>query len=211
MDGTVIAAADALRLLSDHRGDALVVATMTTARLWPSVTTRPELDLPVSNCMGKASSVGLGAALARPDVRVLVLDGDGSLVMNLGTIVTVGQLQPKNFVHLVFNDGAYTTVGGAPVPGAGRADLPAMARAAGYAHSASFDSLPAFERAVPELLEREGPVFASLAIEHWRGLADFGPMTQQVMDSRLLAAAKKYWIVRQHLNPGTSSPFSTDS
>lgn len=207
----MIAAADALRALSAHRDDALVVVTMSAARLWPSVSTHPELDLPVSNCMGKASSVGLGAALARPSQKVIVLDGDGSLVMNLGTLVTIGQVQPANLVHVVFADGVYTTVGGAPVPGAGHIDLPGMARAAGYPAAAEFDGIEAFTHALPSLLALQGPVFCSLKIEHWRGLADFGPMTQQVMDQRLLGAARKYWTVRQHLNPGTGSPFASNT
>lgn len=207
----MIAAVDALRALSEHRGDALVVVTMSTARLWPSVSTRPELDVPVSNCMGKASSVALGAALARPSQKVIVLDGDGSLVMNLGTLVTIGNLQPANLVHFVFADGAYTTVGGAPVPGAGRIDLAGMARGAGYPAAAEFDDLEAFTHALPSLLALQGPVFCSLKIAHWRGLADFGPMTQQVMDQRLLAAARMFWTVRQHLNPGTVSPFASTS
>lgn len=204
----MIAAADALRLLSDHRADAVVVATMSTSRLWPSVSTRPELDLPVSNCMGKASSVGLGIALAQPRRKVFVLDGDGSLVMNLGSLVTIAQAMPKNLVHLVFVDGAYTTVGGAPVPGSDRADLAAMATAAGYPVARCIDDLDAFHAALPDLLERDGPVFIALRIAHWRGLADVGPMTQEVMDSRLIAAARKYWVVRKALLPGTASPFA---
>ncbi len=204
----MIAAADALRAISSQRDDALVVITMSTARLWPSVSTRPERDLPISNCMGKASSVALGAALARPDLKVLVLDGDGSLVMNLGSLVTIGQMQPKNLIHFLFNDGAYTTVGGAPVPGAGKADIAAMSAAAGYRCSKSYESIEDLVKGLPHLLSTDGPVFCNLFIEHWRGLADVGPMTQQVMDTRLLAAAKKYWTVRQELNPDTASPFA---
>lgn len=204
----MIAAADALRLISAQRGDALVVVTMSTARLWPSVSTCPERDLPISNCMGKASSVALGAALARPDLRVLVLDGDGSLVMNLGTLVTIGHIQPKNLTHFVFNDAAYTTVGGAPVPGAERADFAAMARAAGYQQARVCSELQDFAEHLPNLLLNDGPTFCSLRIAHWHGLADVGPMTQEVMDSRLIAAATKFWTVRQALNPGTASPFA---
>jgi phosphonopyruvate decarboxylase len=204
----MIAAADALRLLSAHREDALVVVTMSTGRLWPSVSTRPDLDLPISNCMGKASSVALGVALARPDLCVWVLDGDGSLVMNLGTLVTIGHAQPKNLIHFVFNDAAYTTVGGAPVPGAERIDFAAMASAAGYRQARQFDHHADLAAQLPDLLHSDGPALYALRIAHWRGLADFGPMTQQVMDSRLITAAAKYWHVRQVLNPGTASPFA---
>ena len=67
--------------------------------------------------MGKASSVGLGVALARPDVRVLVLDGDGSLLMNLGSLVTIASQAPKNLVHVVFDGATYDTSGAQPTPG----------------------------------------------------------------------------------------------
>src|SRR5919204_281359 len=81
----------ALQALGRRRRDELVVTTMTSSRVWAHVTERPELDLSFGGCMGKASSLGLGLALGRPERRVWVLDGDGSLVMNLGTLVTMAQ------------------------------------------------------------------------------------------------------------------------
>ena len=195
----MIAGAEALRLLAGRRGEALVVSTMTTARLWPAVSTRKELDLPISNCMGKASSVGLGAALAAPEREVWVLDGDGSLAMSLGSLLSIAQAAPANLVHFVFDDGAYTTVGGSPVPGAGQADYAALARAAGYRAAARCDSLAALEAQLPALLAGPRPLLVALPIAGWDGLGDYGPMTQQVMDDRLDAAAEKYWAVRRTL------------
>ena len=69
--------------------------------------------------MGKASSIGLGIALARPDKKVLVIDGDGSLLMNLGSLVTVANMSPKNLVHFVYQNGTYGVSGGQPIPGSG--------------------------------------------------------------------------------------------
>ena len=79
--------------------------------------------------MGLASSIGLGLALARPDVRVYVLDGDGSLLMNLGSLATIGLLQPCNLVLIVMDNELYATTGGQPTPTAFGADIAAAARA----------------------------------------------------------------------------------
>jgi thiamine pyrophosphate-dependent acetolactate synthase large subunit-like protein len=87
--------------------------------------------------MGLASSVGLGLALARPDARVIVLDGDGSLLMNLGSLATIGLLRPANLVVIVMDNGEYATTGGQPTPTAHGADLDAAARAMGIASTAT--------------------------------------------------------------------------
>lgn len=195
----MIAGAEALRWLAGQRGEALVVTTMTTGRLWPVVSTRKDLDLPISNCMGKASSVGLGAALAQPARPVWVLDGDGSLAMNLGSLLTIAQARPQNLVHFVFDDGAYTTVGGSPVPAAQTADYAAMAHAAGYPAAVAFDDLAALQARWAALQTGPRPLLVMLRIGGWDGLADYGPMTQEVMDQRLAAAAEKFWAVRQTL------------
>ena len=87
--------------------------------------------------MGLASSIGLGLALARPDIRVFVLDGDGSLLMNLGSLATIGLLQPANLVLVVMDNEEYATTGGQKTPTAHGADLAAAARAMGVARTAT--------------------------------------------------------------------------
>ena len=94
----------ALELLASRITDEIVVATYSSASEWIEIIDRP-LNYFSSGAMGLASSHGLGLALARPDRRVIVLDGDGSLLMNLGTLVTIGRVAPKNFTHLVFQNG----------------------------------------------------------------------------------------------------------
>ena len=79
--------------------------------------------------MGLASSIGLGLAVARPDLRIFVLDGDGSLLMNLGSLATIGLLRPANLVLVVMDNEAYATTGGQATPTAHGADLAAAARA----------------------------------------------------------------------------------
>ena len=165
----MIAASEAITAINDHRGDAVVVATMAPNRYWRLVSQRPELDLSIVGGMGKASSVALGLALARPDRRVLVLDGDGSLLMNLGTLVTIGGQHPPNLVHFVFEDGVYYSTGGQPVPGAGTFDLAQMAKGAGISESHTFDDLEDFASELPGLLAKRGPVFVCLKVSHPHG------------------------------------------
>ena len=87
--------------------------------------------------MGLASSIGLGLAMARPDLRVFVLDGDGSLLMNLGSLATIGWVRPENLVVIVWDNGEYGTTGGQPTATAQGADLEAAARAMGAASTAT--------------------------------------------------------------------------
>ncbi len=162
----MMSALDAIKAINAARGDAIVVGTMTPNRYWDAVSEKPDLDLPVFGAMGKASSVGLGLALARPDRRVVVLDGDGALLMNLGTLVTIAEQEPANLVHFVFEDGAYVTTGGQPVPGAGKFTLTDMARGAGIHESYELDNLEDLVSRLPEILTTRGPVFVALKVSH---------------------------------------------
>ena len=96
---------DAIKAINRHRKDAIVVSTMTPTQYWVEVSNKSNLDLPIFGAMGKASSVGLGLAISRPDKKVLVLDGDGSILMNLGSLITIADQQQKNLVHFVFEEG----------------------------------------------------------------------------------------------------------
>ncbi len=87
--------------------------------------------------MGLASSIGLGVALARPEMRVFVVDGDGSLLMNLGSLATIGWLKPRNLVVIVWDNAAYATTGGQDTATAHGADLEAAAAAMGITATAT--------------------------------------------------------------------------
>jgi len=154
----------ALKTISEHRTDEVVITTMSSSRSWPEFSGRPDLDLPLRGCMGKASSLGLGVALARPDKRVIVLDGDGSLLMNLGSIVTISGMAPKNLVHVVLEGNSYDTSGGQPTPGDGRVDLAGMAKSAGYKTAVSIEQNADLDAQWPALVKAEGPVFVRLHV-----------------------------------------------
>src|SRR5262245_61119562 len=163
---------DVLRVIAAQRGDAIVVPTMTTAPAWRSMAPG-DLSVTCVGFMGGASSLGLGMALARPDRRVLVLDGDGSLLMQLGSLATVAGAAPRNLVHFLFKNGVYHTSGAQGIPGGLSVDFVMMARGAGYRTALAIDELGDFKRRLPELLRAEGPVF----VELHTGLAEQTPMT----------------------------------
>jgi len=154
----------ALKTIAEHRTNEVVVTTMSSSRGWPEFSRNPDLDLPLRGCMGKASSLGLGVALARPDRRVIVLDGDGSLLMNLGSVITISGMAPGNLVHVVLEGHTYDTSGGQPTPGEGRVDLAAMAKAAGYKTAVSIEDDADFDRQWPQLVSADGPTFVRLHV-----------------------------------------------
>lgn len=154
---------DCLRILARHRGDAIVVATYQAAFDWMRIAPHP-LNYVSIGAMGLASSHALGLALGRPDKRVIVLDGDGSLMMNLGSLATIAGAASANLYHFVCENGCYEANGSHPLPGTGQVDFPAIARAAGIGHTAAFDDLDGFAAGLPDLLARTGPVFAALRI-----------------------------------------------
>ena len=156
---------DALRLIEERREDAVVLPTMTATRAWAETTHNEALDLPVAACMGKASSVALGVCLARPDKKIIVVDGDGSLLMNLGSLVTIGGMSPENLYHFVLDNGVYAVTGGQPIPNSGGFSFAGIAQAAGYARSFEFDDLEEFATGVDEVMDGKGPVLVSIKTE----------------------------------------------
>jgi len=120
---------EATRKICDVAGEAAIVASLGH----PAYDLFAAEDRPRNfytwGSMGLASSIGLGLALARPDLRVVVLDGDGSLLMNLGSLATIGLLRPANLVVVVMDNEEYATTGGQPTPTAYGADLEAAASA----------------------------------------------------------------------------------
>jgi sulfopyruvate decarboxylase subunit beta len=180
----------ALRIIAEQQTDQVVVTTMSTAREWPPEAPR-ELHLPLIGAMGKASSIGLGVALGAPSRQVLVLDGEGSLLMNLGTLVTVASQAPRNLIHFLFDNAAYDSSGGQPVPGANAVDFPGLAICTGYRAAYSFDDADDFRQKLPEILKQDGPIFVSLKVEKgWAKLTSDGRTTAQAMKEVAAALAR---------------------
>jgi thiamine pyrophosphate-dependent acetolactate synthase large subunit-like protein len=96
------------------------------------------------NSMGMASSIALGLALARPDLRVVVLDGDGSILMNLGSLATQRASGVPNLVHVIWDNGGWEITGGQPAGSPFGVDLEAVARACGFARTTTVADLESF-------------------------------------------------------------------
>jgi len=153
-----------LEVLARHHTDQIVVATFQAAFEW--MTIKPsDLNYLFVGAMGQAASHALGLALGRPDKRVIVLDGDGSLLMNLGTLVTIASVAPGNLIHFVCENGTYEVNGAHPIPGAGQVDFAGLAEAAGYRKAYVFSTLADFDGRIAGILEETGPLFVDLKVE----------------------------------------------
>jgi sulfopyruvate decarboxylase subunit beta len=155
---------EAIATLAKHRGEALSVTTMQAAYPWHAAGQTARLHIEAVACMGSASTIGLGLALGAPGRSVMVLDGDGSLLMQLGSLVTIGSAAPANFFHFVFSNGYYESSGNQPVPGAGTCDFVTIAKAAGYRDAVRFESASELDQGLPALFAREGPILIDLVI-----------------------------------------------
>jgi phosphonopyruvate decarboxylase len=155
---------ECLKVLARHRKDEIVVAVYTAAQEWIHISPS-DLNYTFVGAMGQGSSHALGLALGRPDKRVVVLDGDGSLLMNLGTLVTIANAAPKNFVHCVCENGTYETNGGVPIPRAGEVSFTGLARAAGYPRTYEFSDLEDWDRELDRILKEDGPILVDLKVE----------------------------------------------
>ncbi len=163
---------DVLRVIAGARGDAICVPTMTTAPAWRTIAP-DDLSVGCVGFMGGASSLGLGLALAHPERRVLVFDGDGSLLMQLGALATNAGASARNFVHFLFKNNVYHTSGAQEIPGGEGVDFVVMAKGAGYREALAIRDIDELKRRLPYLLTANGPLFVELHTT----LTDKTPMT----------------------------------
>lgn len=163
---------DVLRAVAAARGDAICIPTMTTAPAWREIAP-DDLSVGCVGFMGGASALGLGLALARPDRRVVVFDGDGSLLMQLGSLATIAGAAPRNLTHLVFKNGVYHTSGAQAIPGGLQVDFVTMAKGAGYRRAYAVRELGDFTKRLPSMLADPGPILVELST----GLSEKTPMT----------------------------------
>ena len=164
---------EATKAVHYHRNDALVVATSSALREWGQVSERRDLDVDLKDCMDRAPAVGLGLALARPDTKVMVLDCDSTLRTNLGGLATIGESQPTNLVHFVFDDAASLSTDGIPIKELDRLDLAQMAIGSGYAGAYSFDGLEELLIGLEEVMRDQGPVFVLVKVFRQAELPEF--------------------------------------
>ncbi len=138
---------DALRAIYPELEKRVVVTIMgAVAAELQSIGHQPNFFY-LQHAMGLASSMGLGIALSRPELQVVVIDGDGSLLMNLGGLTTLARYRPRNLVHIVFDNESLLSVGGFPTATATGSDLAGIAAAAGIQRTQTVRDLDEFARA----------------------------------------------------------------
>ena len=123
-----------------------------------------ERDFLTVGSMGHASQIALGIALAKPDRKVWCFDGDGAAIMHMGSMAIVANKAPKNYVHVVFNNGAHDSVGGQPTVGL-KIDLPAVAKAVGYKATYSVDSKAELESVLAKVNSFESPALLEIKVK----------------------------------------------
>jgi sulfopyruvate decarboxylase subunit beta len=144
---------DCLRSIYSELENCLVVTIMgAVAAELQSLGHRPNFFY-LQHAMGLASSAGLGLALCLPEQKVIVVDGDGSLLMNLGSLSTMARYRPKNLVHIVFDNESLLSVGGFPTATSTGTDLEGVARAAGIPRASTVRSVESFKVAVNQALQ----------------------------------------------------------
>ena len=155
---------EALEVLAAHRGSRIVVTTMGTVGLWPSISDT-SLDFAyLPSSMGQGPGLGLGLALAQPKRGVIVVNGDGCMLMNLGALVTIAN-QPANLYLLIMDNGLYEVTGGQAHAGAGHVDFAGLAHAAGIKRVCSFDTIESWRTGAASSLAGAGPVVVCLKVE----------------------------------------------
>ena len=160
-------------LRAERRDDDIVIPTMGSAREWMALGDPHPLDfILVPSAMGHGTSIGLGMALARPDRRVIVCMGDGSLLMNLGSLASIVAAAVPNLVVIVFDNGVYEVTGQQPTAGASAArsgtrsvDFAAIARACGFDSVYRFSEAAAWSSGARGAFDAPGPTFIALDVE----------------------------------------------
>jgi sulfopyruvate decarboxylase subunit beta len=163
---------DCLAVLHAARREEIVVTTMGAAREWQKLGKHPLDFVLVPSSMGQATSLGLGMALARPDRKVVVCNGDGSMLMNLGSLVTITAQGPPNLTVILFDNGVYEVTGVQPTLAAptlrrdaAAVDFAAVARACGFRRVTTFDEMGAWQENVRGIIDAPGPTFVHLMVE----------------------------------------------
>ena len=190
----MIPSMEATKAVNFHRKDALVVSTSSALREWSQVSERRDLDVDLSDCMDRAPAVGLGLALAQPKGKVLVLDCNSTLRTNLGGLATIGESNPENLVHFVFDDVSSSSTSGVPIKEMDNLDLGQIANSSGYAKTYEFDKIEELLIGLEEVMQETGPVFVRVKV--FRS-GNPNPYPERSM-------AQGWAQVRESLSPSTS-------
>ncbi|MCK5553082.1 MAG: sulfopyruvate decarboxylase subunit beta [Deltaproteobacteria bacterium] len=179
------------KILVEHVQDELIVSTVAP--------TNHELfsvkDLPTSfymrHSLGMASSIGLGLALARPDRKVIVLEGDGGILMNLGSLATIATQHPKNLILFILDNRCYENTGCQPTATAYRTQLDLVSKGAGIEKVYRWSDIANVESEIEQVLKEEGPTVVVVEIEKGReskGMLDIGLVENKLRFMKAVAS-----------------------
>jgi thiamine pyrophosphate-dependent acetolactate synthase large subunit-like protein len=172
----------ALEVLAANRGRHVVLTTMAAVGVWPEFSDTPLDFAYLPSAMSQGPDLALGLALACPGRGFVVVNGDGSMLMNLGSLVTLAH-NPADVYLLILDNHLYEVTGGQATAGAGRVDFAALARAAGIPRVYACHNLGDWRATAPEALQGPGPVVVWLRIEGQLGQktpAPPRPMAEQI-------------------------------
>jgi thiamine pyrophosphate-dependent acetolactate synthase large subunit-like protein len=163
---------DSLKVLREVRTDRhVILPTMGSAREWMTLGTHPLDFIYAPSAMGQAPAVGLGLALSLPQKQIIVCNGDGCMLMNLGSLVTITASAPPNFVLIVFENSVYEVTGrqataAAPELRAAETavDFGAVARGCGFSSVFAFNRIEDWQSRAQEVLSARGPTFVTLHV-----------------------------------------------
>lgn len=158
---------ECLSVIASQRNDEIVITTMGTSVPWAKISSHPLDYASVGSAMGHAADLALGIALAKPDKRVVVLNGDGSMLMCLGTLATITGLDklPTNYVLFVCDNGLYEVTGNQPVPRNTDLSWTTIAEGVGFKEIYEFNDIVKLQMDLPKIWKKTGPIFVSLKIE----------------------------------------------
>ncbi|MCE9565335.1 MAG: hypothetical protein K8U57_25150 [Planctomycetes bacterium] len=159
---------EALEVLAKHRREHVVVTTMGSVAIWPQLSNTPRDFHYLPSSMGQGVPLALGLCLAKPELPVVVLVGDGGLLMNLGCLVTATQF-PVPLTVVLIDNGLYEVTGGQPVVNASRTDFAQIATGAGFSRVYSCDSREAWDAVAAEAITGAAPAFVWLKVQGEHG------------------------------------------
>ena len=138
--------------------------------------------------MGLASSIGLGIALKKPKNRIFVFDGDGNILMNLGSLVTIGTLKPKNLVHIIFDNKMHESTGGQPTQ-AKKINISEIARSTNYTIF-SVKTKQSLEKILNKIQTVKGPILVHVLVEKSKNKSSRVNLNPEIIASRFMNALK---------------------
>ena len=148
-----------------------------------------DLNFYMWNSMGMASSMALGMALAQPQRKMVLFQGDGDLLMNLNSLATIGWCSPKNLLHIVWDNQSYQITGGQPTASSDKTNFAQVALGCGYVKAETVETLDAFKASLRRALNEDGPWMLHAICTNTRAAAENRPPTSPTFIKHRFMAA----------------------